>query len=152
MGEALAEEELKGFSDTGAAAGLGEVAALLFDLGQDLLVGVGRAGEVMAVAPLQHGEVVEKLTWKGEGYSPTHSLSFTKVTRFQLRGSSEELSKTATLLARRLFIMTRWLPDGLKPVSWMGFPTEGRVTSQVSGLPETFLTGQLSARPSLAMR
>ena len=53
------EKEVQGFGDAGAAGGLGEIAALLFDLGKNVLMGVGRAGEVVAVAALEHGEVVQ---------------------------------------------------------------------------------------------
>src|ERR1700739_3560421 len=93
-----------------------------------LLAGLGRSTDRNIFVPS-----TEKQTWNGEGYSPTHDGSRTCVTRFHFRGSSAFTSNTATLLARRLFMITQWSPDGLKPASWAGLNTAGITTSQVSG-------------------
>jgi len=68
-GEALPEEKVEGFGDAGAAAGPGEVAALFFDLRQNLRVGVGGASEGVAVTTLEHREIVQVIpSNKGGGW------------------------------------------------------------------------------------
>ena len=91
---------------------------------------------------------IEKQRWNGLGYSPTQAGSFTKVIFFQLRGSASEVSNTGMLFCRRLFIIVKYLPSGVKPASWPTHLRSSNSISQVSGLLHTFLTGRLPGEPS----
>src|SRR4051794_8539084 len=90
---------------------------------------------------------IEKQRWNGEGYCPAHSRSSTNVAFFQRRGSGSDVSKTAMLFCRRLFIITIVWPSGENPASWAGFLTSSNATSQASGPEATFLTGRLPGEP-----
>src|SRR4051812_40819648 len=100
-----------------------------------LFIGLGRGTVKKHLVPS-----TEKPMWNGEGKSPTHSGSRRKVFLDHFRGSASPTSKTATLLARRLFIMqnTAGLIDGLNPDSWIGLLIPSSRTSQVSGLQLIF--------------
>src|SRR5215468_9497927 len=70
--------------------------------------------------------------WNGLGYLPRHSGSSTCATLCHLVGSGSAQLKIEQLFSRRLFIMTRDLPSGEKPISWPGELILSNVTVQVS--------------------
>lgn len=53
------KEVAQGLGNSVSAGSLGEIATFFFNLGEDLLVGVAGACQVMTIATLKHGEVVE---------------------------------------------------------------------------------------------
>src|SRR5215831_20237087 len=75
---------------------------------------------------------IENTMWNGLGYLPRHSGSSTCATLCHFRGSGSAELKTEQLFSRRLFIMTRNLPSGEKPISWPGELILSNVTVQVS--------------------
>ena len=70
------------------------------------------------------------------------------MTFFQFCGSASDVSNTAMLFWRRLFIIVKCLPSGVKPASWPTHLRSANSISQVSGLLNTFLTGRLPGDPS----
>src|SRR5882672_2358415 len=75
---------------------------------------------------------IENTMWNGLGYLPRHRGSSTCATLRQFVGSGSAQLKIEQLFSRRLFIITRNLPSGEKPISWPGELILSKVTVQVS--------------------
>src|SRR6516165_4312651 len=110
---------------------------------EPLLAGLGDSTETNILLPS-----IEKQRWKGLGYSPFHVGSLTNTVFFQFLGSLSLVSKIGMLFWRRLFIMVKCLPSGVKPASWAGHLTSSNFTSHTSGPEATFLMGRLPGDPS----
>ena len=104
--------------DSNVAELFDDLPALVSTTTTALLPGLGCKIETKHFEPS-----TEKATWNGDGYSPFQSGSLTLRTRFHWRGSALETSKTAISLARRLFMIVKSVPLGLKPHSWTGLAT-----------------------------